>query len=38
MRWFDQLLAFLDDANARATPAKIRAFEMILVVLCITEL
>ena len=38
MRWFDQLLAFLDDANPRSTPAKMRAFEISLVVLCSTEI
>lgn len=38
MRWFDQLLAFLDDAHPRSTPAKIRAFELSLVVLCSTEI
>lgn len=38
MRWFDQLLAFLDDADPGSAPARIRAFEIILVVLSVTEL
>src|SRR5262249_3771633 len=33
-----QLLAFLDDADTGSTPARIRAFELTLVVLSVTEL
>jgi hypothetical protein len=36
--WLDRVLAFLDDTNAHSTPAQMRAFEIILVVLSVTEL
>jgi hypothetical protein len=38
MRWLDRLLAVLDDGNTRSVPMKLRAFEIILVVLSVTEL
>jgi hypothetical protein len=38
MRWFDQVLAFLDDADPGSAPARMRAFEIVLAVICVTEL
>jgi hypothetical protein len=38
MRCFDGVLAFLDDADPGCAPARIRAFENILVVVSVTDL
>lgn len=38
MSWFDRIFAVLDDGNPPATPRRFRTFEVVLVLLCLTEL
>lgn len=38
MSWFDRILAVLDDGTSPATARRFRTFELVLVLLCLTEL